>query len=234
MQFNFESLVGRLSSVPHFKGVPENAIREIVRSGQVLHHKADSIIFYEGSPCAGLFVLLKGKVHLCKLGLQGQKTIIAVINPVIMFNEVTVIDGGPNPVSAVAVEDCINWQVSCERFQMLMERYPLVGTGLLGVMAKRNRLMLSYLEDIISRPILARVAKSLLDLSDWGKKPINRRQHSNMEIASRVATVHEAISRSIKSLHEMGAINFNREEIVVSNVERLAELAQIEPLELTY
>jgi hypothetical protein len=55
-----------------------------------------------------------------------------------------------------------------------------------------------------------------------------------MEIAARVASVHEAISRSIKSLHEMGAINFNREEIVVSNVERLAELAQIEPLELTY
>ena len=155
-----------------------------------------------------------------------------MIKPVIMFNEVTVIDGETNPVTARAVENCATWQISCDRFQMLMSRYPRLGTGLLRVMAMRNRLMLSHVEDLISRPILARVAKSLLDLSHGGQKPISRRVHSNMEIAARVATVHEAISRSIKSLQEMGSIEYTREEITVTSVKRLAELAQIDPLEL--
>ena len=230
--FNIESLISRLGSVSHFKGLPESALKEIVFAGQTINYPADSIIFHEGAPCSGLFVLFTGKVHLCKQGVRGQETIIAVIKPVIMFNEVTVIDGDTNPVTARAVENCATWQINCDRFQMLMSRYPRVGTGLLQVMAMRNRLMLSHVEDLISRPILARVAKSLLDLSQGGQKPISRRVHSNMEIAARVATVHEAVSRSIKSLHEKGAIEYTREEITVSSAERLAELAQIEPIVL--
>lgn len=232
IMFDLETLIRRLGNVPHFKGLPETALKEIVISGQILRYSADSSIFSEGTQCSGLFVLFTGRVHLCKLGVQGQETIIAVINPVIMFNEVTVIDGGLNPVTAIAVEDCITWQIGCERFQMLMERYPRMGTGLLRVMATRNRLMLSHIEDLISRPILARVAKSLLDLSQSGHKAINRHRHSNKEIASRVATVHEAVSRSIKSLQDSGAIEYTRDEISVISIERLAELAQIRPLEL--
>ena len=166
------------------------------------------------------------------MGLQGQETIIAVIKPVIMFNEVTAIDKGPNPVTAVAMEDCTTWQLNCDRFHMLMKRYPEVGTGLLGVLANRNRILLAHIDDLISRPIQARVAKSILDLSLWGRSSVNRRQHSNIEIAARVATVHEAVSRSIRSLQDIGAIEYNRDEINVISVEQLAELAQIEPLEL--
>ena len=55
--------------------------------------------------CAGMFVLLAGQVHLRKLGPQGQESILAVIEPVIMFNEVAVLDGGPNLTTAVAAQD---------------------------------------------------------------------------------------------------------------------------------
>ena len=230
--FNLESLVDRIGSVSHFKDLPEPALKEIVIAGQIINFPAESVIFHEGAPCSGLFVIFRGKVHLCKQGVGGRETIIMVIKPVIMFNEVTVIDGDLNPVTAKAVEDCTTWQIGCDRFQILMSRYPQVGTGLLGVMALRNRLMLSHVEDLISRPILARVAKSILDLSQGGQEPVSRREHSNMEIAALVATVHEAISRSIKSLQEMGAIEYTREEITVTSVKRLAELAQIDPLEL--
>ncbi|NIP44079.1 MAG: cyclic nucleotide-binding domain-containing protein, partial [Gammaproteobacteria bacterium] len=63
------------------------------------------IIFREGEDCSGLFVLLKGLVHLYKMGLQGKETIVTSVQPVIMFNEVPIIDGGPNPVTALAVQE---------------------------------------------------------------------------------------------------------------------------------
>jgi len=59
--------------------------------------------------------LLSGRVHLCKLGPNGQQQIMAVIEPVIMFNEITVLDGGPNPTMALAVEDCVTWNIGCGR-----------------------------------------------------------------------------------------------------------------------
>jgi len=224
-------LVGRLGKVPHFAGLQESALKDIVYAGQVLTYSKGSVIFSEGEPSSGLFVLHKGQVHLCKLGLHGQETIVARITPVIMFNEVPTIDGGPNPVTAKAVQDCIIWQVSCERYQMLMEHYPELGTGLLRVLAARNRLLFARYEDLLSRPVLARVAKMILDLSSKGEKPIIRSNYSNQKMAALAATVPEAISRSIRTLREMELLDSTRTKIIVRFPERLAEVAQVDPME---
>jgi CRP-like cAMP-binding protein len=101
-----QNLIRQLGRVKHFSSLPESAREAIVTAGRVRRFPASSTIFAEGEPCAGMFVLLAGQVHLCKLGLQGQENIMAVIEPVIMFNEVAVLDGGPNPVTSVAIRDC--------------------------------------------------------------------------------------------------------------------------------
>jgi CRP/FNR family transcriptional regulator len=211
--------------------LPESALKDIVFAGQVLNFSEGSVIFYEGEPSSGLFVLHRGQVHLCKLGLKGQETIIARINPVIMFNEVPTIDGGPNPVTARAVQDCTIWQISAERYQMLMKRYPELGTGLLRVMAARNRLLFARYEDLLSRPVLARVAKMMLDLSLMGEKPISRSKYTNQKMAALAATVPEAISRSIRTLREMELLDSTRSKITIRSPERLADVAQIGPFE---
>jgi len=230
-KINLESLLERLGSVPHFKGLSESALKDIVYAGQVLTYSEGSVIFREGDPSSGLFVLHKGKVHLCKLGLQGQETIVASIKPVIMFNEVPTIDGGPNPVTAIAVQDCVIWQVNFDRYQILMERYPELGTGLLRVLAARNRLLFSRYEDLLSRPVLARVAKIILDLSSMGEKTIDRSKYSNQKLAALAATVPEAISRAIRTFRDMELIESSRTKITVRFPDRLAVIAQIGPME---
>jgi CRP-like cAMP-binding protein len=82
-------LIAQLQRVEHFKRLPEVDVRAIVTAGRVRRFAAGEILFAEGAPCAGMFVLLTGQVHLRKLGPQGQESILAVIEPVIMFNGVT-------------------------------------------------------------------------------------------------------------------------------------------------
>lgn len=230
--FDLQSLVGRIKTVPHFKNTPESMLRDIVYAGQILNFPAESVLYRESEPAAGLFVLLQGQVNLCKVGLRGLVSIISIIKPVIMFNEVAAIDGDPNPVTAIATKDCTTWQVSYERFQMLMQRYPVVGTGLLRMLAQRNRRMLRLYDDLISRPVLARVAMLLLDLSQYGKQPINRYQYSNHFMAELTATVPEAVSRSMKVLKTHGTVDCTRSEIKVLLPEALIKFAQVEPLVL--
>jgi CRP/FNR family transcriptional regulator len=176
-----------------------------------------------------MFVLLTGQVHLCKLGPQGQESILAVIEPVIMFNEVAVLDGGPNPATAIAIQDCITWNVSCTAFRDLMRRYPQVGLGLLPVLAARNRFLISQYEDLSFRSVLARTAKLLLDLSQYGRQTIQRREHTIYEMAARIATVPEAVSRSLKTFKKDGCIVSTRASITVRQPEALARAAQIGP-----
>jgi len=226
--FETPELVTRLANVRHFSTLPLSAVHEIVTSGHVQTHSVGSIIYHEGWECAGLFVLIKGRVHLCKTCFQGQESIISVIDPVIMFNEVAVLDGDPNPVTAIAFHKCTSWQISRDRFHPLMEKYPILGISLLNVLAKRNRRLISKYEDLIARPVKARTAKLLLDLSSYGSQPVDRISHSNQFLAARISTVPEAISRSIKILRETGVIDCTRRQIIVNCPDKLAEFAQVD------
>ena len=87
-------LVDQLKRVEHFKHISPIDLMAIVTSGQVKIYESGTTLFFEGDPCAGMYVLLKGKVDLCKTGPEGQVTILNSIRPVIMFNEVPVLDGG--------------------------------------------------------------------------------------------------------------------------------------------
>jgi CRP/FNR family transcriptional regulator len=224
---NLPNLTERLKTVKHFRNLSLADLTSIVTSGQMRRFQANAIIFTENDPCAGMFVLLKGRVHLCKLGPQGQVNIMAVIDPVIMFNEVAVLDGGPNPLSALAIENSLVWQISHEFFQALIERIPQVGLSLLPVLARRNREMISHYEDLSFRSVVARTAKLLLDLSDNGHQTIIRQNCSIEEMASRVATVPEAISRSLNVIKISGTIRVTRTEIFIVSTGKLAELAHV-------
>ncbi|MBI5034690.1 MAG: Crp/Fnr family transcriptional regulator [Chloroflexi bacterium] len=217
-----------LGQVEHFKRFPEADRLVIVNAGQIRSFPADSIIFREGEACAGMFVLFSGHVHLGKLGPQGQQSLIAEIDPVIMFNEVPVLDDGPNLTTATAIADCTTWNISYENFQALLGRYPTVGLGLLRVLAKRTRNLMSQYEDLSFRSVVARSAKLLLDLSNNGQHAIDRKHHSNTEMAARISTVPEALSRSLQIFRKNGDIICTRTTITVHQPKTLEKFAQIE------
>jgi CRP/FNR family cyclic AMP-dependent transcriptional regulator len=226
---NSPDLIESIKTVRHFRNLSLLDLHKIVSSGQIRRYNANAAIFTESDPCAGMFVLMIGRVHLFKTGPQGQINIMAIIDPVIMFNEVAALDGGANPLTAIAIENCRVWQISHESFQELIERIPQVGLSLLQVLARRNREMITHNADLSFHSVVARTAKLLLILSNNGQLPINRRQCSIEEMASRVATVPEAISRSLNTIKSLGTIRVNRTEIIIVSPGKLAELAHITP-----
>jgi CRP-like cAMP-binding protein len=220
-----------LGRVWHFRHLNMSDLRMIINAGQLKSFQAGSVIFQELAPSAGMFVLFRGKVHLCKLSHTGQIQIISVIEPVIMFNEVTAIDGGPNPFTAMAEKDCITWNIDHQSFVDLVRRFPDpdIGLGMLQVLASRTRLLIDRCEDLSFRPVLARTAKLLLELSNHGTKVINRRGHPIKDLAASIATVPEAISRSLTTLKEDQLIESTRTRITILHPTKLAEIAWMEP-----
>ena len=227
---NIDRLSKVLGRVWHFRHLNLNDLRLIVSAGQMKRFKAGSMIFQETEPSAGMFVLLSGRVHLYKVSLTGQEQIISIIRPVIMFNELTAIDDGPNPYTAIAVDDCNTWNISHEAFLDLVDRYPdpSIGLGLLKILSARTRLLINRCEDLSFRPVLARTAKLLLDLSEGGNLVIDRVDHPIKDLSASIATVPEAISRSLSNLKEEGLVEVNRAQIKILDTNALAAIAQIE------
>ena len=229
-----QDLAKLLGRVGQFRKLKLSDLQRIVSAGKLRRFRSGNLIFQEDAPSAGMFVLFSGKVHLCKLGPTGQEQIISVIEPVIMFNELSAIDGGPNPFTAICIEDCLTWNTDHQSFLDLVRRYPdpEIGLGLLRVLSARTRMLIGRCDDLSFRPVVARTAKLILDLSENGKKMIDRRHHPIKDLSARIATVPEAISRSLKSLKEDDFIEYNRTEITVLNPAALADLALLSPLQL--
>jgi CRP/FNR family cyclic AMP-dependent transcriptional regulator len=225
---DLSELAALLGSVSHFRGFAPADLQAIVTAGAIQRYLAGETIFLEDDLCAGVFVLLSGEVHLCKQGPQGKRNILAVILPVIMFNEVAVLDGGPNPTSAMAIQDVLVWRIQYNPFQELLKRYPLVGLSLLRVLAERNRMMLAQYYDLSFRSVLARTAKLLLELSWNGQQTIIRRENPIYMMARRIATVPETVSRALKEIEKQGAICLTRSTIEVRLPWVVANLAQID------
>ena len=227
--YKTEELIQKVKLVSSFQNFTDSQIKEIIELGNISKYSVGEYLFVEGDPCSGMFVLLSGKVHLRKVGPQGQEAIMAVINPIIMFNEIAIIDGGPNPFSAIAIQDCAIWKITYENFHKILRKTPEIGIGLLNVFAKRNRVLISNFEDISFRSVAARTAKFLLDVSNFGTSVINRKDYSINDIAARLGTVPEAISRSINQFNKKGIIQSTRIEIRVTDPIALANEAQISP-----
>ena len=222
------NLVESLGRVEHFKRLPEADRAAIVRAGQSRAFPPGAIIYREGEAGAGMFVLFSGHVHLLKLGPQGQQSIVAEIEPVIMFNEVTVLDGGANLTTALAVQECVTWNINHANFRALLQHYPIIGLGLLRVLATRTRNLMAQYEDLSFRSVLARTAKLLLDLSARGAQPIQRKEHPNADLAARISTVPEALSRSLQVFRKNGDITCTRATIIVNQPATLEKFAQVE------
>lgn len=224
----YPSIIERMKRIRQFRGLSTSDLKTILGAGKMKRCPAGSTIYLEGAPSFGLCVLLKGDVHLYKMGPEGKENIIAEIKAVIMFNEVAAIDGQPNPVTAVAFHDSLIWYADHETFQLGLKRFPQLGIGLLPILARRNRKLIAKYADLSFRSVRERVAKMLLELSNHGEHPINRDEHSTQQMAAQIVTVPVVISRALGELRDEGLIDCTRNLILVQQPEKLAHEGLLE------
>ena len=213
--FDEQKLAEMMQPVPHFAGLSQSDLFAILHAGTVRSFQGNTALFWEGEPCSGLFVILEGEVHLYKHGPEGQENIMEVIQPVTMFNEVAVLDGGENPATARAFSKSVVWQAEKEQFDVLLHTYSQIALALLPILARRNRRLVSQYEDMCFLPVRARTAKLLLELSRAGEVEIDRGIFTIQELAARISTSPEVVSRTLGLLTASGLIQTSRQSLSV-------------------
>ncbi len=227
---NIAGLAERMGRLRFFKGLSPGDITAIIRAGHIRSFAEGEVIVTEDMPCAGMFVLLSGMVHLYRMSPDGQAVLIDELTPVTMFNEIAILDGGPNLMTVIAARPSRVWHADYSALLALSERYPQVALGFLPIVAKRTRVLVAMVTDICFRSVRARTAKLLLDLSDQGRQPISRQDHPIQKMAAQISTAPEAVSRTLRYLRDEGVVCPSRTTIVICDPDRLAELAQLDSL----
>jgi CRP/FNR family cyclic AMP-dependent transcriptional regulator len=212
-------------SVPYFAHLDATTLDEIATGAVRRHYAKGETVFLEGEPCAGLCVVEKGRIKLLRLSVEGREQVVKLLRPGEFFNEVAVLDGGPNPVSAMAAVESVLWVIDRDTMLQLLKRHPTLAAAVIENLASRARHLLSLVEDLSLRTVSARLAKLLLARAGGDSEA--PRRLTQQEMAAQVGTVREMVSRVLRRFEEEGLIRFERHRIVLVDREGLEKEAMI-------
>lgn len=219
------SIHAMLQQLPYFAHVPEASLNELAQQATRRTYAANEMIFLEGEPSAGLWILENGRVKAYKLSPDGQEYIMSFFGPGNTFNDLAALDGSPNAVSTMAVTDITAWTISSAVFVDALQADPEMCRAVLQGLVGRVRHLVGRVEDLALRPVTARLARFLLQ--QVADPTLSHPAITRSLIAQHLATTPESISRSLRLLEEVGAIRFDRHHIIIAQSDILRQQAQL-------
>ena len=216
-----------LRQTRYFAKLSPGVLDALAAAAVRMRYAAGETVFLEGEPTAGFFVVQEGIVKISRVTLEGREHIINLSEPGDTFNDVSALDGGPNPAHAIARSNAVLWRISRADLQRLAQRYPELAWALIEDLAARTRSMVALVHDLAMRSVRGRLARLLLEQAEDHETDIVERLLTQEEMASRLGTVREMVGRTLRSLAADGIIEFDRHRIVILDPERLAEEAEV-------
>ena len=131
--------VAYLSETDLFQDLRERDLDEIERSTAMSSCTRGRVFFTPGESGEVLFILKSGRVNLYRMTAEGEKLVIATIEPGTVFGEMSLIGQGMFDSFAEAADDCTLCVMSRVDVERLLREHPPVSVRLLELLARRLR-----------------------------------------------------------------------------------------------
>lgn len=213
-----------LERIPYFSGLSREEREALGRGLFEKRVSKNEVLLWEGEPGNALYIVGSGRMKVFRTSAEGKEQVLRVMYPGDSFNEVPVFDGGPNPASAMALEDSVVFGIRREDMLRILRDYPQVSVNVIRVFSRRLRDMVSLVEDLSFRNVTARLAKILLEHAVESGQESPERRLTQQQMAAMVGTAREMVGRSLKTLETMGAIRVKRQKIVIVNRDMLKRM----------
>ena len=219
-----------LHSIIVFQGLEMEQLDEIAGVMASRSCKAKQEILAQNDDSADVFFIINGTVLAAGFSQTGKEVQYEELGPGMMFGELAAIDGEKRSAHVIAKSDTELATLSADRFRDILARYPVVSAN---TMKRLTRLIREHCDRIFEYRTLGvqnRIHAELLRLArkdgaTSGEVEI-RHPPTHHEIADRVATHREAVSREISRLNSIGLIEWNARRHVIKHVEDLERMVR--------
>ncbi len=169
------------------------------------------LLFLAGEQAAELFVIASGRIRAFRVNSQGREQTIHVEREGATLAEVPLFDDGPYPATAVAEEPTTVLFLEKSDVRRFLLQHPEVGLVALKLMAGRLRGHADLVDSLSLQQVGQRVARFLLaQARDHGSRTEAGIEVdvalSNEELARRVGSVREVVSRTLTRMERDGLI----------------------------
>ncbi|MHC1739897.1 MAG: Crp/Fnr family transcriptional regulator [Anaerolineaceae bacterium] len=221
-------LEANLSQIEYFNSLPAEARNSLMEVALSRHYLAGQVIYLEGEPAEYVFILEKGWVKATRMTPEGREQGLLFLRPIEIFGDIAVFTGTTYPGTVTALEDVDAWLIPSEILLPLVKQYPDLAMAIIHKLSERVLHYIGLVEDLSLRSVESRLANSLIRNGEFqkGQIVVPRRDWTTFdEMAVRLGTVRDVLSRAMKTLEEEGFIKVEKQTIIILDLKGLSERA---------
>ena len=206
----------------YFDDLPEPMLKDIAEHMHMREYQRGEVLFWEGDPCDGLFIVEQGSAKIFRLSPQGRQYIVRILQEGDTFAEVPAFDEGTNPVNVEALETTRMWVINSKKLHELVMAHPMFAQKVLVNFGRMLRGMVRMVSEMAFYQVTHRLARLIAEMPQDQSAP----HWTQEQLAARLGTVREVVARSMKELERSGAIRVEDKRIQIMNREVFDQWAQ--------
>lgn len=213
-----------LRQAPLFAGLTDEQLGRLGAVAQTVSLPAGEPVFAQGDPGNAFYLLAEGAVKVVKTFSNERSATIRYVRLGETFGE-SVLFSDAYPSSTETMEPSRLCCFDTGEFRRLVLAEPALGLLIMGAMAQLLVMLSQRVEELLL-PVPARLARFLLDLSEEQGEPRCHLMVTKGELASRLGTVPETLSRTLHRFVAGRLITVQGSTFEVLNRPALEHLAQ--------
>ncbi len=177
-----------------------------------------------------VYLIVEGEVRATTYSLDGKEVTYRDIAAGDMFGEFSAINGEPRSAGVVALRPSLVASMTAAGFWEVLQRYPSVNALTLKCLTRQLRVMTERVFEFSTLGVRNRIHAELLRLArdhlECETTAVIAPAPKHAEIASRISTHREAVTRELNDLAREGLVERREGSLVICDVPRLTRMVQ--------
>jgi CRP/FNR family transcriptional regulator, cyclic AMP receptor protein len=217
-----------LAAFPLFRDMPPAAREGVERRCVWKRHPAKDVIVHYEDETRDVSFLVSGRARVIIYSSSGRAVAFRDATAGDLFGEFSAIDGAPRSASVEAVEPCLVGHLEAGHFNDILKAHPDVTLALLRRSVAQIRAMTKRVFEFSTLAVSNRIHAELLRLARDGRVVAGKRiiapfpKHA--DIASRLSTHREAVTRELSRLEDQSVITRPATHEVLCDIAALERL----------
>lgn len=217
-----------LGNVSLFRELPADDLEAL--SARCCWHRfaPGQLIFDYSDEPTDVFFVVRGRVRVTYYSLSGKEVMFRDLLAGEVFGEVSAIDGRPRSASVIALGETLTASLSTGQFWDVLRSHAAVNAAVMRRLAELVRRLTQRVVEASTLAVRDRVHAEMLRLArestPAGSRAVIPNMPTHAEIASRIGTHREAVTRELNQLLRDGLIEKHGSVIVVGDVAALERL----------
>jgi CRP-like cAMP-binding protein len=204
-------------------GAMDPALRqEAVARSRLIRGRKGMAILSKGDTSSDVFFVLTGRLQVLLYSANGREVSLRDLAEGDMFGEMAAIDGEGRSASIVAIEESRLLAMSRTDFRAAVEASPAAAMWLLEQLTARIRAMTERVFELSALNVQSRLHCELLRMAARSLTGLEvRPAPTHAELANRIGTHREAVTREMRALTTQNIIKTGRRRIQFVDLGRL-------------